>query len=143
MSVAMLALAVCSSAAWAQAGARMTLVGDGMPEALTEVPGDAARGRAIVIDRQRGLCLLCHQGPFPEEPSPGNIATDLTGTGARWTTAQLRARIVDARQLDPASLMPAFHATAGRARVAAAWKEKPILSAQQVEDVVAFLETLQ
>ena len=118
-------------------------VGDGIPMPLTGAPGDAARGRAIVVNRQQGLCLLCHSGPFPEEPSPGNLATDLGGAGTRWSEAQLRARIVDARRLDSNNLMPAFHATEGRQRVAAAWQGRPILNAQQVEDVVAFLRTLR
>lgn len=116
---------------------------DGIATPLTDQPGDAARGRAIVVNRHLGLCLLCHSGPFPEEPSPGNLATNLAGAGARWSEAQLRARIIDARRLDPASLMPAFHAVDGRQRVAAAWQGKPILDAQQVEDVVAFLKTLR
>ncbi len=123
--------------------ARVVFVGDGIPTPLTATPGDAARGREIVTNRQQGLCLLCHSGSFPEEASPGNLATNLDGSGARWSEAQLRARIVDARRLDPSSLMPAFHATEGRSRVAAPWQNRPILDAQQVEDVVAFLKTLR
>ncbi len=143
MMVAALLLAMSASATPAAAGEGVTFVGDAIPTPLTATPGDPQRGRVIVTNRQQGLCLLCHSGPFPEEPTPGNLATDLAGAGARWTTAQLRARIVDARRLDPASPMPAFHATDGRRRVAAAWQGRPILDAQQVEDVVAFLSTLK
>ncbi len=128
-------------AALALAGA--VVVGDGIPAPLTAVPGDAARGRAIVASRQQGLCLLCHSGPFPEERAQGNLASDLAGAGARWSVAQLRLRIVDARRLHPASLMPPLHVAEGAERVGAAWAGRPVLDAQQVEDVVAFLATLK
>lgn len=119
------------------------VVGDAIPAPLAGLAGDPVRGRAIVADRRTGLCLLCHQGPFPEERSPGNLASDLRGAGSRWTPGQLRLRVVDARRLNPASIMPAFHRTEGLQRVGTAWQGRPILSAQQVEDVVAFLATLK
>ena len=119
------------------------VVGDGMPQPLTATPGDALRGRAIVASRQQGLCLLCHSGPFPEERQQGNLAPSLAGAGARWNEAQLRLRIVDSRRLNPDSLMPALHRAQGQRRVGQAWQGKPVLDAQQVEDVVAFLKTLQ
>lgn len=116
---------------------------DALAQPLTREPGDPARGRAIVVDRQVGMCLLCHGGPFPEERSPGNLATDLAGAGTRWTAGQLRLRIVDSRRIDPGSIMPAYHRIDGLNRVAAAWAGQPLLNAQQVEDVVAFLLTLR
>lgn len=132
--------AVLGAAVVLSAGA---VVGDGMPQPLTDVPGDATRGRAIVASRQQGLCLLCHSGPFPEERLQGNLAPPLDGAGARWTEAQLRLRIVDSRRLHPDSLMPALHRVGGQQRVGAAWQGRPVLDAQQVEDVVAFLKTLK
>lgn len=119
------------------------VVGDAIPAPLTATPGDPARGRSIVANRQTGLCLLCHSGPFPEERFQGNLATSLAGAGSRWTAGQLRLRIVDSRRLNPDSPMPAFHRTEGLQRVAPAWRGRPILDAQQVEDVVAFLQTLR
>jgi sulfur-oxidizing protein SoxX len=116
---------------------------DAMPESLTGKRGDPARGRAIVASRQVGLCLLCHSGPFPEERFQGNLAPDLRGAGTRWTEDQLRLRIVDSRRVNPATIMPAYHRTDGLARVAPAWRGKPILTAEQIEDVVAFLTTLK
>lgn len=121
------------------------IVGDGMPIPLTAKPGNAERGRAIVASRQSGLCLLCHSGPFPEERTQGNLSTDLTGAGSRWTEAQLRLRVADARRLNPGGLMPSFHPAQlpndQTARVGRAWQNRPVLTAQQVEDVVAFLKT--
>ena len=137
-----LALVLTAPASHAQAVA-YSVVGDGIPEPLGGAVGDATRGRAIVASRQQGLCLLCHAGPFPEERLPGNIATDLTGAGARWSAPQLRLRVVDSRRLDPQSVMPAFHRTEGLVQVGAAWQGRPILNAQQIEDVVAFLATLK
>ena len=110
---------------------------------MTGSPGDATRGRAIATNRQVGLCLLCHSGPFPEERFPGTLAPDLAGAGARWTAGQLRLRVADSARLDPATLMPPYHRTEGLSRVGATWQGRPVLSAQQVEDVVAFLSTLR
>ncbi|ACB32341.1 putative cytochrome c, putative SoxX protein [Leptothrix cholodnii SP-6] len=119
------------------------VVGDAIPAPLTTAPADAARGRAIVASRQTGLCLLCHRGPFPEVRFQGNLAPDLGGAGARWSAAQLRLRLVDGRRLDPQSIMPAYHRVDGLVDVAAAWQGRPLLSAQQIEDVVAYLVTLK
>ena len=116
---------------------------DSLPQSLTGTKGDPARGRAIVTSRQVGLCLLCHSGPFPEERFQGNLAPDLKGAGARWSEGQLRLRIADSSRINPASIMPAYHRTEGLVRVAPAWRGKPVLSAEQIEDVVAFLMTLR
>jgi sulfur-oxidizing protein SoxX len=106
------------------------------------VEGDVARGRAIVANRQVGLCLLCHTGPIPEERFQGNLAPDLRGAGRRWNAEQLRARIVDASQFNPDTIMPSYYKTEGLNRVATAYQGKTILNAQQIEDVVAWLQTL-
>lgn len=116
---------------------------DALPDSLTGAPGDPARGRAIVANRQVGLCLLCHSGPFPEERFQGDLAPDLRGAGARWTEGQLRLRIADSGRINPATIMPAYHRVEGLVRVAPAFRGRPILSAEQIEDVVAFLTTLR
>ena len=118
------------------------IVGDAIPAPLTATPGDAARGRALVVNRRIGLCLLCHSGPFPEEKLQGNLAPDLAGTGARWSAGQLRLRLVDASRLNPETIMPPYYRIDRLDRVAPAFRDKPIFSAQQIEDVVAFLATL-
>jgi sulfur-oxidizing protein SoxX len=116
---------------------------DAIPESLTGAKGDPTRGRAVVASRQIGLCLLCHSGPFPEERFQGNLAPDLRGAGRRWSEGQLRLRIVDSGRLNPSTIMPAYHRTEGLVRVAPAYRGKPVLSAAQIEDVVAFLTTLR
>ncbi len=140
------ALVLCVFTAHAQANVPVrpfAAVGDAIPQSLTDVPGDAIRGRAIVANRQLGLCLLCHTGPIPEERFQGNIAPDLAGAGKRWTAGQLRLRIADARALNPRTVMPSYHNADGLNRVGAQWASMPLLSAQQVEDVVAYLATLR
>ena len=136
-------LLAAGAAAGAQGVVPYTVQGDGIPQPLAGLRGDAQRGRAIVASRQQGLCLLCHAAPIPEERFQGDLAPDLAGAGARHTPAQLRLRVVDPRALNPSSFMPAFHAATQPSRVGAAWAGKPILSAQQVEDVVAWLATLR
>lgn len=118
-------------------------VGDVLSAALTDTPGDPVRGRAIVASRQLGLCLLCHTGPVPEERFQGNLAPDLAGAGQRWSAVQLRLRVVDARRLNPDSIMPAYYRGEGLNRVPAALAGTPLLTAQQVEDVVAYLAGLR
>jgi len=128
----------------AAAPGALAVVGDGIPAPLPgTTAGDAARGRAIVASRQLGLCLLCHRAPISEERQQGTLATDLAGAGSRWSTAQLRLRVADSKRLNPDSLMPAYHRSTGLARVGAAWQGRPVLQAQQVEDVVAWLATLK
>jgi sulfur-oxidizing protein SoxX len=117
--------------------------GDSIPASLTGAKGDPARGRAIVSNRQVGLCLLCHRGPFPEERFQGDLAPDLTRVGARLSEGQIRQRIVDPTQVNPQSIMPAYYKTEGLTRVAAAFRGKTILGAEQIEDVVAYLSELK
>ena len=119
------------------------VVDDSIPDSLTGAKGDPARGRAIVVSRQVGLCLLCHSGPFPEERFQGTLSPDLTGTGGRWSEGQLRLRVVDASRVNPATIMPPYYRTHDLTRVASAFRDKPVLTAEQVEDVVAFLITLR
>ena len=118
------------------------VTGDAIVQPLTDTPGDAARGQSIVGNRSLGLCLLCHRGPFPDE-AQGSLAPDLAGAGARWSEGQLRLRIVDARRLNPATIMPSYYRSDGLERVGSAWRNQPVLDAQQIEDVVAFLRTLR
>ena len=119
------------------------IVDDSIPRSLTGQPGDAARGRAIVANRSVGLCLLCHSGPIAEERFQGDLAPSLAGAGSRWSEGQLRLRIVDGSRLNADTIMPAYYRTEGLHRVARSFEGKTILTAAQVEDVVAYLVTLK
>jgi L-cysteine S-thiosulfotransferase len=119
------------------------IVGDSIPASLTGAKGDPVRGRAIVADRQLGLCLLCHSAPFPEDKFQGNIGPDLAGVGSRLSEGQLRLRIVDTGKIDPNTIMPPFYRVEGLSRVPPAYQGKPVLTAVEIEDVVAYLMTLK
>jgi sulfur-oxidizing protein SoxX len=119
-----------------------TVVGDAIPEPLTKVRGDATRGRALVVERS-STCILCHSGPFPEQKFQGDLAPDLSGSGSRWSEGQLRLRLVDASRLNAATIMPSYYRVDGLDRVGTLWRGKPILSAEQIEDIVAYLGSLR
>jgi L-cysteine S-thiosulfotransferase len=119
-----------------------TVVGDAIPQSLTGKPGDPMRGRAIVVKRE-STCLLCHSGPFPEQRLQGDLAPDLRGSGRRWSEGELRLRLVDATRLNPATIMPSYYRIDGLTRVARNYEGKPVLTAEQIEDVVAYLKTLR
>jgi sulfur-oxidizing protein SoxX len=137
----LLAALGCAPAA-AQSLPPYEIVGDAIPKPLASAPGDPARGRAIVVKRE-STCLLCHSGPFPEERFQGDLAPNLKGTGARWAEGQLRLRLVDATRLNAATIMPSYYRVDGLNRVAPNYRGKPVLTAEQIEDVVAYLKTLK
>jgi L-cysteine S-thiosulfotransferase len=140
---ALLALAVAlPSASTAEGLQPYAVVGDGIPDSLTGVPGAAARGRALVLDRA-ATCILCHSGPFPETRFQGDLAPNLAGAGSRWSESQLRLRLVDASRFNPETIMPSYYRMDGLERVGRNWQGKPILSAEQIEDIVAYLITLR
>ncbi|MBU3538981.1 sulfur oxidation c-type cytochrome SoxX [Polynucleobacter sp. UK-Gri1-W3] len=116
--------------------------GDSIFESLSAEPGNPVRGRAIVVSRQTGLCLLCHNGPFPEERFQGNLAPELKASVARLNAPQLRARIVNAAHFNPQTIMPAYYQTSHLNRVAPKFVGQTILNGQEIEDVIAFLTTL-
>ena len=117
----------------------------GMPQPLTATPGDAHRGAAIALDANKGNCIICHAIPSPNVPqgAAGDLGPPLAGVGARLTAAELRARIVDPKRISPDTIMPGYYVTQGLTRVQAKYAGKTILSAQDIEDLVAFLETLK
>jgi sulfur-oxidizing protein SoxX len=136
------ALLALPGPAGAQALRPYTVVGDAIPDPLTNARGDVARGRALVVERS-STCILCHSGPFPEQKFQGDLAPDLSGSGSRWSEGQLRLRLVDASRLNAATIMPSYYRVAGLDRVGTTWRGKPILSAEQIEDIVAYLITLR
>jgi len=134
--------AALSAAAVAEELRSYTITGDGIAEPLTGVPGDPARGRALVLERT-STCILCHSGPFDEVRFQGDLAPHLAGAGSRWSRSQLRLRLVDATRFNAQTIMPSYYRVDGLARVGPSWRGKPILSAEQIEDIVAFLATLK
>ena len=120
-----------------------TVAGDAIPASLTGVPGEPLRGKAIVVSRQTGLCLLCHSAPLPEQKFQGTIGPDLKGAGSRYTQGQLRLRIVNSSLVESGTIMPSYYRLEGLERVAPAFRGRTVLTAQQIEDVVAYLMTLR
>jgi sulfur-oxidizing protein SoxX len=121
------------------------VTGDAIIEPLAGANGDPAGGAALISDRHRSLCTLCHSGPFPDPHLQGTLAPDLTGVGARLSEGQIRLRVVDMKRLMPETMMPSYYRIAdeeGRL-VAAGWRGKPILTSAEIEDIVAYLTTLK
>jgi L-cysteine S-thiosulfotransferase len=118
------------------------VVGDAIPEPLGGLKGDAGRGKALALARD-AACILCHAFPGAPEGTMGNIAPPLDGVGARRSAAELRLRLVDSLRINPQSPMPAYYRVDGLERVASAYRNKPIMSAQEIEDVIAYLLTLR
>lgn len=116
--------------------------GDAIRNRLVAAPGDAARGKQVVVSRDSN-CLLCHAVPDAGTRFMGNLGPPLDGVGARLSEGQLRLRIVDSMRLNRDTVMPSYFRVDGLSRVAAAWRGKPVLTAQQVEDTVAYLVTLR
>jgi L-cysteine S-thiosulfotransferase len=119
------------------------IAGDAIPEPLTGQRGSPEHGREVVVSRLLGNCLLCHRMPIPEEQFQGNIGPDLSGVAGRLSEGQIRLRIVDESQLSPATVMPPYYRVEGLRRVMSAYSGKPVLTAEQVEDAVAFISTLR
>jgi sulfur-oxidizing protein SoxX len=119
------------------------IINGAIPEPLTDQPGDAERGRRIVLDREGGDCVICHAMPLPQRQFHGTIGPPLDGVGSRYSAGELRLRLGDPKALNPDTIMPAYYRVEGLHRVHERYRGKPILTAQQIEDVVAYLLTLQ
>jgi sulfur-oxidizing protein SoxX len=126
----------------AVSAAGLRVIGDGAPDRLAAV-GDAARGRALVVARESANCVLCHAVPDPAVKFAGDVGPSLAGVGARLSEAQLRLRVADNLRVNPATVMPSYYKVDGLDRVASTYAGKPVLTAQEVEDVVAWLVTLK
>ena len=127
----------------AQGSAAVTVVGDAIPGSLTGWPGDAARGRDIVFSRDRGNCAVCHVMPAPDKRSHGDVGPSLKGVAGRLSEGQIRLRLVDGRRLNPRSIMPSYYRLEGLQRVAKVYAGKPVLTADEIEDALAYLMTLR
>lgn len=144
---ALLALAASGATAHAsdpaEAMVRFEVVGDAIPGSLTGRSGDVARGRRVVLERENGNCLICHNVPEPQERFQGDLGPPLAGVGSRLTAAQIRLRLVDQTRLNAATIMPAYYRIDRLVRVAERYAGKPVLSAAEIEDAVAYLASLR
>jgi sulfur-oxidizing protein SoxX len=135
------AFTCASSGAYAAEAALLPFqrAGDTVPEALGALKGDVERGEEIVRDRRGGNCLICHRLPLKDEPFQGEIGPDLTGIGARLSTGQIRLRLIDESLINPQTLMPPYYRAANLNNVDPDYAGRPGLTAQQLEDVTAYL----
>ena len=141
LSAGLFAAPLAMAATVAESGLpAFTIAGDTIPEPLTAQPGSAAAGKLVIEDRKLGNCLSCHAMAVPDEDQ-GNVGPDLHTVGSRLKPAQLRLRVVNMKDVDPLTIMPAYYRVDGLHDVSKAFAGKPILTAQQIEDVVAFLST--
>jgi sulfur-oxidizing protein SoxX len=119
-----------------------TVVDGAIPASLTGTPGDPVNGKVVAVTRSQGNCLTCHKMPVPDADQ-GTLAPDLRGIGALRTEGQLRLRIVNPKLIYPQTIMPAYYRIDGLHLVDKPYAGKPMLTAQQVEDLVAYLATLK
>jgi sulfur-oxidizing protein SoxX len=137
--------ALVASPSYGEKAWSYSVTGDAILQPLTGEQGDPARGAALIADRHRSLCTLCHSGPFPDPHLHGTLAPDLTGVGVRLSEGQIRLRVVDMKRLTPNTVMPSYYRITDEEdrRVASGWRGKPILSGADIEDIVAYLTTLK
>jgi sulfur-oxidizing protein SoxX len=139
---ALLALCLAAPAA-GQEVARYAVTGDAVEGPLDGLSGDAARGARIVRNRETANCLICHTVPEPSESFMGEIGPPLAGVALRLTPGQIRLRLIDPTEVNAAAVMPAYHRVAGLVHVEERYRDRPVLSAQEIEDVVAYLSGLK
>ena len=141
-------LAVVSAMLVTASGARGELAAfevrdDAVAEPLAGLVGSAARGRDIIVDQRKGNCLICHAIPSIDAPFQGEIGPSLAGVARRLGEGRVRLRLIDQSLINPQTIMPPYYRTTGLRDVAPAYRGKPALSAQEIEDVVAYLVTLK
>jgi len=112
---------------------------------LTTEAGDAAKGKLLFSNRKKGNCLACHVNKdLADKPFHGEIGPPLDGVASRYSTSEMRGILINAKvALSDETIMPGFYKVDAGARVAKKFKGKTILSAQQVEDILAYLQTLK
>jgi sulfur-oxidizing protein SoxX len=143
MRAALAALLLAAGPAATAQVASFEVSGDAIPAPLGGLAGDPARGEAVVKNRESANCLICHAIPDPREPFMGEVGPPLAGVGSRLGAGQIRLRLVDPTQVNPGAIMPAYHRVEGLVNVDARWRGRPVLTAQEIEDVVAYLLTLR
>lgn len=144
-----LALAALPASAPAQAPAAgpplaaYRVEGDAIDAPLAGLRGDALRGAAAIRNREAGNCLICHAVPDPRERFQGEVGPPLAGVGLRLTPGQIRLRLVDPTLVNPDAVMPSYHRLHGLTNVDPRHAGAPVLGAQEIEDLVAYLSGLK
>lgn len=139
MVLASLCLGACS-AADAPLIENSMIKGDAIEQSLVVTAGDPVRGERIFVERDAGHCVLCHQVAGLAVEFQGDIGPDLTAVGDRLSPGQLRLRIVDYQIIRPGTLMPSYYRVHDLHQVEDVYSGAPILPAQDIEDIVAYLE---
>ena len=112
--------------------------------ALTGVAGDATSGRKLFMNRKKGNCLACHvNSEMAEQTFHGEVGPELDGVANRWGAAELRGILVNSKNMFEGTIMPAFYKDSGYNRILKKFDGKTILSAQEVEDLLAYVMTLR
>lgn len=143
------AVVVCAGASFASAEivapADVKIVDMAVAESLTGVPGDPANGRKVFANRKKGNCLACHaNSDLSEMLFHGEVGPSLDGVAERYDAAFLRALLVNSKEVFEGTIMPAFYVeNESLRRVMSKFDGKSILTAQEVEDVIAYLQTLK
>ena len=123
-----------------------------IPESLTGAPGNAEEGLKVFTSRALGNCIACHtvSSLLDSVQFHGNVGPSLDGVADRWTEADLRGIVANAKNVYDGTIMPAFYKTSGYIRPGEGFTTKPaveplppLLTAEQIEDVVAYLLTLK
>ena len=135
--------AVAGFSAQAETFIRYEVVGGAIARSLTGKAGDPVKGRKTAINRKKGNCLACHVMPVPEQADHGAVGPPLNDVGSRLGAGEIRLRIVNPKIVNPDTIMPAFYRIHGLHRVQKKWQGKTIISAQDVEDLVAYMMTLK
>ena len=139
--VSVLLLGACGQAQGDRLASPVQIEGDAITAPLNGKSGDPVRGQEVFVSREEGHCVLCHQITGLEAEFQGNVGPALTGIGTRLNADQIRYRIIDAQSVWPDTVMPSYYRTGGLRQVGKAYRSAPALTAQQIEDLVAFLET--
>jgi sulfur-oxidizing protein SoxX len=120
-----------------------TIVGHEIPKSLTGKPGDPAKGKKLANTRGVGFCPVCHVVPVEGEAFYGDIGPELKGVGSRLSEGELRLRLVNAKAVNPNTMMPAYYRSQGYHMVEKKFAGKTFMTAEQIEDMVAYLKTLK